>query len=179
MPFLPPDVANQITIAGQGQINTGNKLKSSASRLKAANIDLNDDGQIVETIRALQTGVDNMRPILSSISLTLSSIARLLRGISIPALDITRRNIFGIRVITGVQITNLRPFNNTATQFDNISSNVDNIRVALLEVSSSLGDLNNSIPNIRQNINNSANDMDEAGDHLILSGNAIVNTATL
>lgn len=184
MAFDPAQVGRKLIAVGEGQIKTGNKLKSAAKQLKDVAAIFDDDARVDRALGAIETATRSVRNLVSLIATAFHSVATGLDSITVPSIDPDSR-VFDIpvigrvRLVTGVDISSARPFRPIAAGIEAVADNLDNIRAGLLEIANGARDLQDQLPTVKTGVLNGAGEMDKGGDDLVAAGTTMKDAGTL
>lgn len=178
MAFNPKEVAKKLNEVGEHQIATGQKLEQSAAAFRKVAVALKDNERIDQSLGAIESGTRSTRNLLMPISAGLRLIASSIDRISIPTVDFNTRKIDipvvgRIKVVTKISVASTRPFRDIASSINSVADDLDNIGNGLKAIADGVGDLQNELPNVSNFILNGADEMEQSGNNLVETGQAM------
>lgn len=181
MPFDPKKLGDDFVLIGKKQTSTGNKIQKYSGTIKEIADNYINTGKLNKSLDSIEEGARSVQRLIIPIPVVIRIVANKLENIKIPKLAIKTKEVdfMGIgklSFVTGITITNEKPFEPIAESLKSIAENIENIGEAILTIANGINDVQKELPKTRELLLVGAADMEQAGKELIAIGSAMEKT---
>lgn len=172
-PITQTQVGKSLIRIGDRESTAGEKLVESAAGVKAAAELFKEDARVHDSMESMEEGARAAHSALLTLREGINWIKDRLNGISVPTVVPQFVTVLNIRVMSGLTVTSVLPFQNIATRLSQTAADVTRVAGAMDDMADNLRDLRAELPKIRAGLLEASDKANSAGKDLMVTGAAI------